>query len=50
MMLEYIIEVIVWTIFLYIFSEIIRRIIEFFIPKNTLKGIYCKTKSENKKT
>ncbi len=49
-MLEYILEVIVWTLFFYIFFEIIRRIIYFFIPKNCLKGIYCKTKSENNKT
>lgn len=49
-MLEYIIEVIVWTLFLYIFFEIIRLLIEYFIPKSILKNIYSKTKSENKKT
>ena len=49
-MLEYIIEVIVWTLFLYIIFEIIRRIIEYLIPINSLKKIYSKTKGENKKT
>ena len=49
-MLEYIIEVIIWTLFFFIFFEIIRIIIEHFILKTSIKEIYCKTKSENNKT
>lgn len=49
-MIRYIIEVFAWTLFLYIFLEFFRIVIEYYIPKNILKSIYCKTKSENKKT
>ena len=39
-MIRYIIEVFVWTLFLYIFLEFIRIVIEYYIPKNLLKSMY----------
>ena len=47
-MLEYIIEVIIWTVILFGVFEIIRTKIEsFFVDIN---NIYCKTKSGIRKT
>lgn len=48
-MIEYIAQVIIWTLILYIGYEIIRILIwRFVISQNKIKDIYSKTKSEGK--
>lgn len=49
-MIEYIIEIIIWTVLFYGIFEFVRKLINKFIISNeNIKSIFSKTKSENKR-